>query len=134
MIKVVMIIHNHVDSLKRKRSFSWLLIAREQRKLRKRLHSKRKIPQSKRETENLTHANRVSSVKCRILQHTFSKYQLFFEKLFKYNRKKKRRDLAVHKGCFSYNRRYPFDRLHRLQLPRRSGATQAIGSDKGDLI
>ena len=42
-----MIMHNHMDRLKRKRSFSWLLIARKQRKLRKRLHSKRKIPQAR---------------------------------------------------------------------------------------
>ena len=40
------------------------------------------------------------------------------------------RDLGVTKGWFSYNRSHRFDRIDRLQPPRRSKATQAIGSDK----
>ena len=50
------------------------------------------------------------------------------------NRISQRSIVHYSKGWFSYNRRYRFDRLDRLQPPRRSEATQAIGSDKGVLI
>ena len=76
MIKVVIAMHNHMDRLERTRSFSWILIARGQRKLRKRLHSKRKIPQSKRETENLTNANRVFLKDLRVEFHALVKLLL----------------------------------------------------------
>ena len=66
---MVMVMQDHMEKLKRTRTSSWLLIAREERKFRNRLHSNRKILQSKGETENLTHANRVFLEDVRVESH-----------------------------------------------------------------